>query len=541
MSALPMTSRRLSCLHRVFRAVSVGCCGVALELPVAAQSIDSPPPSGVEVRNDELFGELPDERRRRRSLADFDSPVPRPIYFPPNPPPLGVLIIPSTKSDADDPPPEELKLYVGELFYPALSTRLEERELKDEHRDLLDDYRLRKNALVAELQDHVYPQLKLDVDTAQREIESFARYQTPRVVELEAMAERLRAEIPAGGAFGNNSGNWFRRRFWKLGRGELNRPREDNEFLESQVMRAAAFYHAGLSIQQRLLLREIAIEMEEGLFRIDPNSARDDKFMFFSPFSARIPVLEGLPDGLAALFEQFRDDKDALKEELRDTIYRLDGEMFASARNEGLALLADRQESRIAALERLAEEIRIRLRGESRYRWPERPKPLPLALAEDIEAYQREKTALQLGLERRMFYDLQAAEAMRWDPNREERRAWRARRELIIREASRAYRQENEKRFEKLDQTLEQLHREVVDFHGPSLSGAAGGPDAFLTNFLAFRRQQEGYFDYVVAALQPGLSLPQRRVLFSAAVEKLGLPLPGREYQAISVPKTIIR
>lgn len=530
------------------RRVALVILAVVCVAGTSAQEAEEAPSRGVQ--NDELFGELPGQlpgqrlsgsRRGRRRQSELDEPIPRPIFFPPHPPPLGVLIIPSTSTDADDPAPEELRLYVGELFYPALSTRLDEGDLREEHRDLLDDYRLKKNVLVAELQDYVYPQLKLDIDTAQRQIEGFARRQTPRVMELEAIGERLRAEIPAGTPFGNNSGDWFRRRFWKLGRSELNRPREDNEFLESQVIRASAFYQGGLSLQQRLLLREVAIEMEAGLFRVAEAEPDDDKYIFFSPFSARIPALQNLPEELDRLMEQFLDDKDALKTELRDRIYELDSVMFASQREAALAELADRHASRIAALERLAEEIRIRLRAQPQYKWPERPAPMPVALVDSIEAYQRERNALKYGLERRLFYDLQEAEAMRWDPNREERRAWRARREQVVQTASRNYRQENEKRFEALEQNLEELHRAVVEFQGPALSGAAGGPDSFLTNFLAIRRQQEGYYDYVVAALQPGLSVPQRRMLFSAAVEKLSLPLPGREFQPISVPKTIIR
>jgi len=533
-------------LRRLVLAISafIGAAGAsdAQQLPYE----DPEPPSSGSAREEGILGdtrgEIPRElRRRRRPRTDFDTPVPRPIFFPPHPPPLGVLIIPSTTTDADDPAPEELKWYVGELFYPALSTRLDEANLGDEHTDLLDGYQVTKNALVAELRDNVYPQLKLDVDTAQRQIEAFARRQTPQVVELERVGEQLRAEIPSGGPFGNNSGDWFRRRYWKLGRGELNRPREDNEFLESQVIRASAFYQEGLSLQQRLLLREVAIELEAGLFREAAVDREDERFMFFSPFSARIPVLINLPADLAALMEQFVDDKDALKTELRDRIYELDGVLFASHRESALGELADRHAGRIAALERLAEEIRIRLRAQPQYRWPERPAPLSMALAEAIEAYQRERAALKFGLERRVYYDLEEADAARWDRNNEDRRAWQARRAQVMQAASGNYRQENEERFEALELNLERLHRAVVDFQGPALSGAAGGPDSFLTNFLAIRRQQEGYFDYVVAALQPGLSMPQRRMLFSAAVEKLSLPLPGREYQPISVPKTIIR
>jgi hypothetical protein len=39
------------------------------------------------------------------------------------------------------------------------------------------------------------------------------------------------------------------------------------------------------------------------------------------------------------------------------------------------------------------------------------------------------------------------------------------------------------------------------------------------------------YTDYNVAVFQPGLSPEQRRLLFAAALQKLGLPLPGGELQ----------
>jgi hypothetical protein len=53
-----------------------------------------------------------------------------------------------------------------------------------------------------------------------------------------------------------------------------------------------------------------------------------------------------------------------------------------------------------------------------------------------------------------------------------------------------------------------------------------------LNDFEVARQKQEiwdKYRDYQAAALQPGLSPEQRRLLFAAAIEKLALPLPPAE------------
>jgi hypothetical protein len=58
--------------------------------------------------------------------------------------------------------------------------------------------------------------------------------------------------------------------------------------------------------------------------------------------------------------------------------------------------------------------------------------------------------------------------------------------------------------------------------------------------FLQRYREENAYYEYGIAAFEPGLSLPQRRLLFAGAVARLRLPLAGTEKQPVAAPRTII-
>src|ERR1041385_7412706 len=63
-----------------------------------------------------------------------------PIFFPPNPPPLGQSILRHPPADSRFPAPPELSGYVSDFFYPALGTRLRTKSLNDKLRARLEQY-----------------------------------------------------------------------------------------------------------------------------------------------------------------------------------------------------------------------------------------------------------------------------------------------------------------------------------------------------------------------------------------------------------------
>ena len=63
-------------------------------------------------------------------------------------------------------------------------------------------------------------------------------------------------------------------------------------------MRASAFYQAGLAPAQRLLLREIAIEVTSGADDAAAASARQP-YLFFSPALARVILPADVPAEIA--------------------------------------------------------------------------------------------------------------------------------------------------------------------------------------------------------------------------------------------------
>src|SRR5690606_21252803 len=71
-----------------------------------------------------------------------------PVFFPPNPPPLGRNVARGVPPGGRYPAPPELAEYVSDFFYPALGTRLATGQLPDRLREQLDAYRAAKAALL---------------------------------------------------------------------------------------------------------------------------------------------------------------------------------------------------------------------------------------------------------------------------------------------------------------------------------------------------------------------------------------------------------
>ncbi len=494
-------------------------------------------------------------------LAQFDTPrnfpterdlgapisTPFPIFFPINPPPLDrpvSRLAPSTGQTIA--PPAELAAYVTEPFYAVLSTRLTLNTLDAKKRQTLDTYRIARDALLAELQAELSQVRDVEPATRRTALTRLAQRQTPRLAELEATAEKIRTELVCG------ENDWSALREWRLGQ---RNQRGDSPVEIGAVMRASAFYQAGLAPAQRLLLREIAIEVTLGADDAVAASARQP-YLFFSPGLTRVRLPDDVPAAIAAKVAAFETKKSTLKKELFDVIYAQDGATFAFTRNAALKSLAERQAPALAQLELLADEIRdglVQHPGMS----PKPPQsPLTPMLTQQTMAIVEARTALQKATREKIDAitaevpaDYPVAFATTIDSQgvkvRLVPRAGAGRRRpspndpLLAKITTRINEvgDEHRQRQEEFNRAIEDLRGDVGRVLGPGATPKQ--IDAALDGVIRYNAQQEnteGYRDYRVAVFEPGLSPEQRRILLGGALQKLDLPLAGGELQPTRRP-----
>jgi hypothetical protein len=418
--------------------------------------------------------------------------------------------MPSAGRPADPGPaaPSALATYVDEPFYAPLAVRLEQNNLDDALASRLQNYRSSKLALLAELRARLDTLRDVDPTTRELALAGLAREQTPPIAELESTAEQLRRDLAAGlSARPDDAGGPASAEI-------LGAPAGPALKGEYRAVQAAIFYTEGLSPEQRRLLREVAVELA-GRARPAPAGPA----IFFSPAPARIILPSPLPPDLAAKVDAYRRENDALKTALLVALFGSDRSADGAARTAALATLAAAQAPRFAALESLAEEIR---RGLATLRdpalSPEMP-DLPPELAARIAAYRAQKFAL----ERQLEIVVDQARRVRPQPGVERIVAER------IRFAIAAFMQRNAAIYAWLEQNKESIRADVAKLSGASSAGGSSA-DALEAKFSDSLRQVEtswDYRDYQTAALQPGLSPEQRRLLFEGALEKLALPLPA--------------
>lgn len=486
MSAFPV---RLSLLL-VFAVASAGA-------PVASQAA-SPLPYPGPIRS---YDETNNDRRNvldehpLTARPPSNQQLPKLIFFPPNPPPLGVPVHLPENRDIVTGGPEALAPFVTEPFYAPLSTFISPvvtayqggETMSPEDHTRLQHWQREREDLLAELRETIATLTYADANTRLRDFIGLAEKQTPRLIELEKAADILRERLA-------RKAPWNERREWRLPRERADRGAVPGMILEMQVMRAAAYYFDGLSPAQRRLLREIAMELEGTAFLPKDSRPTAQLFVYFLPETARIPRPTRLAPAAQPLLRRIIDEKGRLKEELRDAVYAAD----ASRSQRGLVALAEAQAPRIAALEETAEDLRAALARAGHERVPV-PAALPPHLTERIEAF------------------------------RQARRA-------IVDRTGRA----DDEALASLQQDMDALRAAIALVPGAILE-EGDAPDAFLTNFLKRRREADAYREYDIATLEPGLSPEQRRLLFGGAVEKLQLPLPGPEEQPTLPPGTMLR
>jgi len=460
----------------------------------------------------------------------------RPIYFPPSPPPLGEfdfkrrVRVPVARFS----PPLALTTDVYELFYAPLSTLLFTEDLSRKRRERLDGYHTARTALLTELRSALEGLQTTDAATRESRLSGVAREQAARLATAEITAEELRNNFTRG-SFLESSVDWNDTRSWRLG----DDTRWESQLDEIKVMRGAAAFQEGLSSDQRRLLREMEMELADGLSGPTDEIALSapGPFLYFSPETARIRLPAELPAELVSKIESYKAEKTALKTDLRKALYDQDRAWFNFKRIAALKALAEKQAPGFAMVEQLAEEIR---RGLAPLPNPARPPALslPASLATRIASYHQRKSALQALLvakqeeiktalpEDRVEYTrVSDSFVLNVIPSRRSSAPGKDKRPAIV-AALPAFNEEQTRLFLALAREKEALRVEVMKTV-TDLS-ATRSIDQLLREFSYAIKKQEAwelYREYEIAVLEPGLSPAQRRLLFGAALEKLELPL----------------
>jgi hypothetical protein len=473
--------------------------------------------------------------------------VPRRYFFPPTPPALGEPYLKNRTKSASlsrSSIPLALSDYVNEPFYAPLSPFLYEEHVSKKRQKMLDDYHEAKLALTAELHAKLESLESSDAATREAQLAEFARYQTPRIAAVEKQASDIREDLTHGGLFSDTS-DWNEGRTWHLG----DNTRYESTLDEAKVMRGAAFFQEGLSPEQRRLLREYAMQLDDSARgpSADVSLASRGPYFYFSPEMTRIRLPANLPPELEAKINTYRQQKSAIMKELRDVLYREDRRWFDWTRVRALRELADRQAPQIAALEPLADEIR---RGLVKFPNPAEPgtmsKVLPGDLGTRIANYMKRRTVLTTTLNNKAndlkkqfpssrveFVRMNGGFGILFVPDRRLSATDKAQAETARTQLS-PFNDEQTNAFVALVREKEAIRDTLVKAAGPI--GPIVTPrivDLILSEYAGVLQQQElwqQYHDYEVAVLQPGLSPEQRRLLFDACLLKLDQQLPYYTY-----------
>jgi hypothetical protein len=469
------------------------------------------------------------------------------VFFPPFPPVYGAPIEVSPGASGTRllggrrlSPPDGLANFVAEDFYPALSTRLFVPELKKEIEVRVHQYRAQRLNLVTDLLNQFVTLHQQSADERERQLRAFAETQTPQLVALEAESERLRQDIIRSGLW---NVDWNAGRRWKLGTMDA-RGDAVNAEAEFQVVRATAYYQAGLLSQQRGLVREMAFDLQIAARKARglPGARGDSDAMYFSPETTRFRLPPDMSPTLREKVGAYNGRKAELKRELRETIVACEGKS-ASERTSTFEALGDRQWPELRNLEELAEEIRRLLAVGFEVKPPPAPPWLPAGMMQTILSYNDDRDTYFGELKR--YADQAVAMVSRddaaasSDDRVQQDRDFAARRAETRRIAVLEFQERHRVRFLSLEQRYKMIREALAVVAEKQTDRKTGRPldaDALLrqhgasmAEFETFGRETTIYSHYRIAMFQPGLSPEQRRLLFGYALVGLAQGLPGGE------------
>ncbi len=429
------------------------------------------------------------------------------LFLPPVAPALGAAILrsasPSASSSFDSAPPE-LRPYLRDPFYVALSAQLKRREIGTDLAYTLETYLTTKAALQTELRARLDLVRELSPPARTAELRRFAAEQTPRIVELERSAEALRVSIAHRSAAHRELVRWRVDSMAPTG-SSANPPDYDVREFAVQTALMVATFADGLNADQRRWLQEVADEIRSPI--------RTPSTWDFSPEGSRISLAAS--DHASPQLQQSLRDYTLLHDQLlanvRHTLASQD--RFEAA----LWQAAAPAQARLAAeLEGKAEAIReLLVLVKDPALLPQAP-TVPAALEPQLAHYRAAKTALQQQV-------LQRVEAAKQGGPAELAT-------IRMRQAVADFTAEHQLDYADLDRSRQQLLDQLSALAAATPGSRPSSPDALASTFnqsLADLKSFWEYRDYQNAVVQPGLSPEQRRLLFESALIKLDLPLPG--------------
>ena len=451
------------------------------------------------------------------------------LYFPAIPPVLAEMPSPThlMKLPTRYRYPTEVEGFVGEVFYLPYKGLLLENHVLAKSAQRVATYQASRDQLLTALRSRL-EELK-DMAGAPRAaaLAEFAARQADPLRNLALEEEALREDFTT-------------RSFLKRTVYETNttvylpdasgaHPLELDPIPQAAIK--AAQLQAGLSIPQRLLLEETAIEQE----LTSQDKAQPDPYVFFWPATARIRLPDALPAATAAQFAEFARLKNSLKSELLAAVVPAQNGMSLDQRTQTYARLAEEQAGRFAALDTLAEEIRPGLAGVPYPDEPAQPN-LPADLTHRVGDAIARKAVLSRELVNRLkefrhelpadkieLVPKGAALAIAITPVKSTPAADRPARDNAIARLQ-ALNSDYSRRFAALAAEINTLRTEIQRVHDTSDRAGSLDVEQVATDFeksYEVRRNWDRFHDYYVAVIQPGLSPEQRRLLFNGALVDL--------------------
>jgi hypothetical protein len=481
------------------------------------------PGQGQDMSYDSVFALKEIHREWDEIFADDAKAL---ILWPPIPPALAERSASAFRQLPKDFPAGLIEL-VGETFYMPFGNLSHRRMLSPKRIARIDAYRLSRDRLAGAIRATLEKANGLPSEERQRILLELANEQRGALETLEAEAEAIRQDLTEPGVFRNtDDGAHLVRSVDTL---EGRSTGSNAAFVYPLV---AAHYHDGFSVEQRMLLQEMAVEQRLATRKSpaveEPHA--NPSYIFFVPASARIRLPAQLAPELAGALQRFEEQKEALKTELRAAV-ESDAFVFLSGRARNNEQLARTQAPAFQALNALAEQIRVDL---SRIPYPDAPSKsdLPPELTRRVAAALSEKAELQRQLaghfkalrdalpkDRVEIVQKGKALAVRVVQSRDVRGNSEQRAKLLA--DSVVFNRELELRYLALAEEMDALRREIQGPAGGSTIDATRDVDQRTMDFARSYLEQENwkrFTDYYTAVLEPGLSPEQRRLLYKVAL-----------------------
>lgn len=464
-------------------------------------------------------------------LPEIPRIQPTHIHFPPHPRPLDQKINPLGGGLRRAPGATAFALqdFVNEPFYPQLAFRLNRKTLSRSLSTALGEYLAEKERLRQAIRDELRRTETALPAEREQALQKLALAQAPALAALRKRTQALWDKLTSGDE------EWGALREWRLG----DAKRGDRPAEVAQVMQAAAFYEEGLEIEQRELLRAIALEISAS---VDPAAAtkvaETQLFFHMLPAPARIALPMNLPPDVARRAADLESRLSTMRKELYDWVFTQD-RRWSLNRRMAFSDLARKQVPEMLELDRQAEALRRDL-----IRHPELATPpkdsalLPAAINQDLRELIRRRMALEqeigqeiLTLEKKhKNVEISYAFAVaRLSTSVRLTLDWRKY------EERRAVQKAVDEDLEKVKALYREKYAALAEFGagiGPKATAHFANPSEAAVALAAVSRQLvlqangDPHEDYRAAALEPGLSLAQRRLLFDAAAANQKLPPP---------------